>query len=386
MIPTVRKGDSPQKSGTVPGSFWKRKIIHIDMDAFFAAVEQRDHPEYRGKPLVVGGNPQGRGVVSTASYEARKFGIRSAMSAAEAKRLCPEAIFVRPNFERYEAVSRLVMGILHQHTALVEPVSIDEAYLDVTSHRFQIQDPAVIATLIKHSIHAATQLTASAGVAPNLFLAKMASEFKKPDGLTVVTEAGALKFLKDLPVRKIPGIGPKTEEELRKLGILKIEDLERAGMNFLVRHLGKFGRVLYERSQGRDNREVEPHTEVKQISTEETFEKDTLDFAFLKMKIRQFIREVLEALRREGKRGRTLVLKVKYHNFEVITRSQTFSDWIQDADDLYESACRLLQNRTLAGEKAIRLLGIGISGLVSKETILHSIPTQGELFSTQGVK
>ncbi len=385
MIPSGLQRDSSQKSGTAPKVLWKRKIIHMDMDAFFAAVEQRDHPEYRGKPLVVGGNPQGRGVVSTASYEARKFGIRSAMSAAEARRLCPEAIFVRPQFEKYTAVSRLVMGIFHQHTELVEPVSIDEAYLDVTNHRFGIQDPEMIAKIIKQSIHAATLLTASAGVAPNFFLAKMASEFKKPDGLTVVTEAGAWNFLKGLSVRKIPGIGPKTEEELRKLGIIKIEDLERAGSDFLVRHLGKFGRVLYERSQGQDDREVEPHAEVKQMSTEETFEKDTLDLVFLKMKIRKFIREILESLKQEGKLGRTLVLKVKYHDFEVITRSQTFSDWIQDPDDLYESACRLLQNRTLAGKKAIRLLGIGISGLGSKATALHSMPVQGELFPAQGV-
>ena len=342
---------------------WKRKVIHVDMDAFFASVEQRDRPELRGKPVVVGGDPQSRGVVSTASYEARKFGIRSAMPAAHAKKLCPNAIFLRPNFKRYQEVSEAVMSVLRQHTDLVEPVSIDEAYLDVSQHRYGIDDPIVIAKMIKQNIHAITQLTASAGVASNMFLAKIASDFQKPDGLTVVYPDKAESFLLDLPVRKIPGVGPVTEKELHALGVFTVGQIREKEPAYWISRFGKFGAFLVDRSQGIDDREVEPHTESKQYSLEETFPKDIQDKQFLKAKISEFSDEIFSALQNENRMGRTIVLKVKYHDFELITRSKTLPSYPESSAHVTEIACRLLEDKTSAGIKPIRLIGLGISGL-----------------------
>ncbi len=237
---------------------WPRKIIHIDMDAFFAAVEQRDRPDLKGKPVIVGGDPNSRGVVSTASYEARKFGVHSAMASSRAKKLCPQGVFVRPHFEKYTEASRAIMTILKQHTDLMEVVSVDEAYLDVTRHKLGIQDPVMAASLIKQTIQAVTHLTASAGVAPNFFLAKIASDFKKPDGLTVVAPEEIPDFLENLPVRKIPGVGPVTEKELHALGFKTCGELALAKKTFLISHFGKTGYFLYERAHGRDSREIEP--------------------------------------------------------------------------------------------------------------------------------
>ncbi len=344
-------------------SIWQRKMIHIDMDAFFASVEQRDHPELKGKPVVVGGTPEGRGVVSTASYEARKFGIRSAMPAAQAKRLCPQAVFVRPNFEKYSEASEQVMAILRQHTDLVEAVSIDEAYLDVTQHRLGVEDPVMIASLIKQNIHALTNLTASAGVAPNMFLAKIASDFKKPDGLTVVKPSEVQSFLQNLPVRQIPGVGPVTEKELHALNIYTVGNLARMETGFLVAHFGKMGLFLADRALGIDDRQVEPYTEPKQYSSEETFSKDILDVEWLKWKLQGLAGEIFSGLEGSGRMGKTIVLKVKYHDFEVITRSRTLGHSPLDAKEVYETACELLMKKTLAGKKPVRLLGLGISGL-----------------------
>lgn len=349
---------------------WSRKIIHIDMDAFFAAVEQRDNPEYRGKPVIISGDPAGRSVVSTASYEARKFGVRSAMPSAQAKKLCPQGIFVRPNFEKYQTASRTVMAILRQHTDLVEPVSIDEAYLDVTRHRFGLEDPVVIASLIKQNIAAVTRLTASAGVAPNFFLAKIASDFKKPDGLTVIRENEVEGFLKDLPVRKIPGVGPVAEKELHALGLKTCGDLTGKSKNFLIEHFGKWGFTLFERAQGRDDRQVEPNTPAKQYSSEETFPTDILDKKFLRLKLEDYARDIFEGLKQQGQKGRTVVLKLKYHDFESITRSKTLS-FYPGPDEIYKTAAELLEAKTEAGKRPVRLLGLGISGLV-EETELSS--------------
>ncbi len=342
---------------------WSRKIIHIDMDAFFASVEQRDHPEYKGKPVIVGGNPFGRGVVSTASYEARKFGVHSAMPASQARRLCPQAIFLRPNFEKYSKASKSIMAVLRKHSDLVEPMSLDEAYLDVTQHKLGIKDPVMVASLIKQNIFAVTKLTASAGVAPNLFLAKVASDFKKPDGLTVISPDKVESFLKDLPVRKIPGVGPVTETELHGLKIFTVGDLAKAPLSFLCEHLGKFGFALHQRAMGIDERPVEPQTERKQYSTEETFAEDTKDVKFLKAKLRLFAQEIFEGLKESSRMGRTLVLKIKYFDFEQITRSVTLKRDPQDAEAVWKAAEELLMNKTLAGKKAVRLIGLGISGL-----------------------
>jgi DNA polymerase-4 len=359
----------------------RRKIIHVDMDAFFAAVEQRDNPELKGKPVIVGGPFQGRGVVSTASYEARKFGIHSAMPAATAKRLCPQGIFVRPHFEKYREASSIVMGILRQHTDLVESVSLDEAYLDVTHNRFQIADSTMIAKLIQQNIFAATHLTASAGVAPNMFLAKIASDFNKPSGLTVVTEEGAQDFLKPLDVRKIPGIGPVGEKKLNELGIKSCEDILRLDEGELALYFGKFGHALYRRARGLDDRQVEPHTERKQVSTERTYEKDVTDLNWLGDQLKLYAQEVFEILEAKSRTGKTVILKVKYANFEVVTRSQTNSIPPSSWEDIYETAWKLLTSKTEAGRRPIRLLGLGVSGLSEGEGVKKSAPT--ELFGSE---
>ncbi len=358
---------------------WTRKIIHMDMDAFFAAVEQLDHPEWRGKPVIVGGNPKSRGVVSTCSYEARPFGVRSAMPAAQAFRLCPQAIFVRPRMDRYAEISEQVMAVFRRHTPLVEQVSLDEAYLDVTQYRFGMDDPVLIAKVIKQNVHAVTHLTVSAGVAPNMFLAKIASDLKKPDGLSVIVPQDVELFLKDLAVRKIPGVGPVTEARLAKLGILTCDDLLRVGEPFLHSHFGKTGIFLYRRALGQDERDVEPFGEAKQTSTEETFEKDVLDRRVLVGKLRAYASEVFEILRERGQNGKTVVLKVKYFDFEQITRSHTLAAYPERAEEIYAPAAEMLKNKTQAGKKPVRLLGLGISGLKP----LHEIPKparQGELF------
>ena len=358
---------------------WKRKIIHIDMDAFFASVEQRDHPEYRGKPVIVGGDPFGRGVVSTASYEARKFGIRSAMPAAHARRLCPQGIFLKPHFEKYSKDSDTIMAILKQYTDLIEPLSLDEAYLDVTKNRFQIEDPVMIASLIKQNIFAVTKLTASAGVAPNLFLAKVASDFKKPDGLTVIRPEEIEAFLKDLPVRKIPGVGPVTEAELAELGIHTCGELRGKETQFLYERFGKTGIFLHQRALGIDEREVEPRSEPKQYSSEETFAKDTKDIPWLETKLKDLAQEIFMGLQEQGRTGKTIVLKVKYFDFEQITRSHTLKNEPTSSQEIYEIACGLLKKKTQAGIKPIRLLGLGISGLKELEKDPHQ-PVQNDLF------
>jgi len=361
-----------------PYSSWARKIIHIDMDAFYAAIEQRDRPELRGKPVVVGGNPYGRGVVSTASYEARKYGIHSAMPAYQAKKLCPQAIFVRPHFEKYHAVSNEIMSIFEQHTDFVEAASLDEAYLDVTQHKLGLTDPKMIASLIKQNIRAVTRVTASAGVSTNLFLAKVASDFQKPDGLTVVGPTEIADFLKDLPIRKIPGVGPVAEKELHKLDIRTCGQLAGASRLKLMQCFGKWGAVLHERSRGIDHRRVEPEGVARQNSTEETFVRDITDLRMMKAKLMEYAGEVFNHVKKDGFAGRTAVLKVKYHDFTQITRSHTFKADIRSADQLYEEACHLLTTRTLAGKKPIRLLGIGISGLGERSKIPDDLFTLTE--------
>jgi len=361
-----------------PKILWNKKFIHIDMDAFFAAVEQRDHPELKGKPVIVGGNPQSRSVVSTCSYEARKFGIHSAMPTAQAKRLCPDGIFLYPNFEKYSAASRSVMSIFHTYTPLVEQVSLDEAYLDVTENKLKLEDPVKLAALIKQHIFAVTKLTASAGVAPAMFLAKIASDMKKPDGLTVVYPGQVLEFLKDLPVRKIPGVGPRTEEILHGVKINTCGDIWGVKPQELTAKLGKWGLELFHKARGEETREVNPHWERTQLSAEETFPKDVTDMPWLKRKLAGLAEHVFYDLKQEGRTGRTVVLKVKYHDFEQITRSKTLAAPPQDWHALHEIACDLLKKKTLAGRKPVRLLGLGISGLGSKEELL--ISKQGELF------
>ncbi len=357
---------------------WPKKFIHLDMDAFFAAVEQRDDPALRGKPVIVGGNPHSRGVVSTCSYEARKFGVHSAMASAQAKRLCPQGIFLYPDFEKYNAASQSIMSIFHTYTPLVEQVSMDEAYLDVAENKLKLDDPVKLAALIKQHIFAVTKLTASAGVAPAMFLAKIASDKQKPDGLTVVYPDKILEFLKDLPVRKIPGVGPKTEEILRGMTLETCGDVWGVKPQDLVAKLGKWGLELFHRARGEEERAVNPFLERTQLSAEETFQKDMTDLPWLRRKLAQLAEHVFYELKQEERTGRTIVLKVKYHDFSQITRSRTLAAPPQDWQSLYEIAWSLLKTKTLAGRKSVRLLGLGISGLKNKSEIPRA--TQGELF------
>ena len=292
--------------------------------------------------------------------------MHSAMASAQAFRLCPQGIFVRPHFEKYSAASDTIHSIFHKYTDLVESVSLDEAYLDVTRNHFKQDDPVMLAKLIKQHIHAATQLTASAGVSVNLFLAKVASDLEKPDGLTVIGPERIEKLMFDLPVRKIPGVGPKTEAQLKARGIITCGDIQKMSPAKLAAYFGNSGDWLLSRALGEDDRIVEPHQERKQISLERTFDKDILNCERLKKLIYDFSEEVFHDLIQNGKRGTTVTLKVKYHDFERITRSKTFQEPVQGAEQIAETACELLESKTLAGKKAIRLIGIGISGFEGK--------------------
>jgi DNA polymerase-4 len=301
------------------------------------------------------------------------------MPTSQAKRLCPEAVFLYPDFEKYNAASKTVMSIFHSYTPLVEQVSLDEAYLDVTKNLLHLEDPVKLAGLIKQHIFAATHLTASAGVAPAMFLAKIASDMQKPDGLTVVYPDKVLEFLKDLPVRKIPGVGPRTEEILHGMTLYTCGDIWGVKPQDLCAKLGKWGLELFHKARGEESREVDPYWERTQLSAEETFSKDITDVPWLKRKLAQLAEHVFYDLKQEGKSGRTVVLKVKYHDFEVITRSRTLAAPPPDWQRLHEIACDLLKTKTMVGRKPIRLLGLGISGLKEK---LCGIPNavQGELF------
>lgn len=339
-----------------------RKILHVDMDAFFAAIEQRDRPEFRGKPVVVGGNPNGRGVVAAASYEARRFGIHSAMPAAHALRKCPEVVFVRPDFQKYSRASKIIQGILTQYTSLVEPMGMDEAYMDVTENRLKLADPVLLARMIKQNIKAVTGLTASAGVAPNKTLAKIASGMNKPDGLTVVAPQDVEKFLQDLPVRQIPGVGPVTEKTLLVMGIRTCGELAQWDKARLTEQFGKWGAGLWERARGIDNTPVITEWEPKQIGSEETFEKDLTDMGAMRKILGGLARDVVETLRVRNRKARTVTLKVKYGDFAQITRSHTLSWSFDDEATILREAVNLLETKTEAGRKKIRLLGISISG------------------------
>ncbi len=340
---------------------WPRKILHIDMDAFFAAVEQRDRPELRGKPVVVGGNPHGRGVVSTASYEARKFGIRSAMPAAEALRRCPEAVFLRPEIEKYSNVSDTVHTVISKYTDLIEWVSIDEAYLDISVNKLSVEDPVLLAKMIQQNIKVVTQLTGSVGVASNKFLAKIASDMNKPNGLTVVEPTHIRSFLEPLSVRKIPGVGPVSEKELNKLGIKTIGELAKKSREDLIHLFGKWGNALYDRARGIDESPIETESELKQMGSEETFERDLLDFPSMIEKIKSLSEDIAERLKNRQAKAKTVTLKVKYSDFTVITRAHSLILPFDSVDIIFEEAVRLLREKTEAGKRPIRLLGVSAS-------------------------
>ncbi|HEX9205660.1 MAG TPA: DNA polymerase IV [Candidatus Deferrimicrobiaceae bacterium] len=340
----------------------RREILHLDLDAFYASVEVLDNPGLRGKPVIVGGSEQ-RGVVSAASYESRKFGVHSAMPVATAKRLCPEGIFLPVRMERYREVSERVFSIFRRFTPLVEPLSIDEAFLDVTGCERLFGSAEEVARKIRAAVRQETGLTVSAGVAPNKFLAKIASDLGKPDGLTVVPPGKEIEFLDPLPVAKLWGVGKVTERELHRMGVRTIGDLRRVPAGTLTRAFGAGGEHLRRLAHGVDDRPVETEHEAKSIGHEDTYEHDLRERGAMRRELLSLSDRVSARLRRHGLKGRTVNLKVKYADFVQVTRAATLSDPTDDGGSLYRVALDLLGN-TEAGARPVRLLGISVSKLV----------------------
>ena len=338
-----------------------RKIVHIDMDAFFASVEIRDNPKLRGKPVIVGGMPGTRGVVCTCSYEARKYGVHSAMSATRARELCPHGIFLKPRFEAYSAVSKQIRRIFADYTDLVEPVSLDEAYLDVTENKRGIPYAYRTAREIRSRIFRETGgLTASAGVSFNMFLAKIASDLRKPDALTVILPDYADRLLASLPVGKFYGIGRVTEKRLNELGIRTGSDLKALSLDFLQHEFGKAGAFYYGIVRGIDPRRVTPVWERKSLGAEETFESDVSDLVFLYEVLRKQAEDISLELRKRRLAGRTVTLKIRYFDFRTVTRSRTGTEYLDDAEQIADNL-RVLLLASEAGKIPVRLIGASVS-------------------------
>jgi len=347
-----------------------RKIIHIDMDAFFAAVEQRDNPSLRGVPVIVGGPPDSRGVVATCSYEARKFGVRSAMSCAQAYRLCPSAIFTPPRFDAYKQVAYQIRDIFREVTDLVEPLSLDEAYLDVTENKLGEPIATTLATWIKDRIKAETDLTASAGVAGGKFLAKIASDIKKPDGLFVIRPEKAQLFIDRLPIGKFHGIGRVTEQKMIGVGIKSGYDLRNTPLEVIIQHFGKSGLFYYDIANNRDDRPVQPDHIRKSVGAENTFEQDMMRLGDMETELQRIALMVSDRLRRVETKGRTITLKVRYHDFERSTRSYSLSHHVDEPEVLYQVARDLLPS-TDAMVRPVRLLGISVSNLDLEDSLMY---------------
>jgi DNA polymerase-4 len=345
-----------------------RVIVHLDMDAFYAAIEQRDRPELQGKPVIVGSPPDRRGVVSAASYEARKFGVRSAMPSATAGRLCPQGIFVPPRMEQYREESRLIMALLASTGAALEPMSIDEAYLDLSGicpgtdpdHSLHLSLP--IARNLKERIRAERHLTASIGIASNKLLAKLASDFQKPDGLTLISEREKVAFLRPLPVRAIHGVGRVTEQALHQAGLKTVGDLQDhpGDLRALV---GSWGPQLKKFAFGEDDRPLELGDDIKSISSEETFLRDTEDRKILRACLQEQAREISTKLKRKQLGAHTVQVKVRYSNFTTLTRQVSVEEPLSESTDIYRLGCHLLAREKLV-HRPLRLLGLGVSGLV----------------------
>jgi DNA polymerase-4 len=339
-----------------------RRILHVDMDAFYASVEQRDNPALRGRPIAVGGDPNRRGVVAAASYEARAFGVRSAIPMARAVRLCPQLIIVHPDFRKYKAASQAVFEIFRSVTPLVEPMSLDEAYLDVTENAWGEPLGKTVAERIKAEIRRATGLTASAGVAPNKFLAKIASAWKKPDGLTVIAPERVETFLQKLPVDALWGVGPVTAARLRERGIERLVDVRSADEQVLRDAVGSWTEWLRSLANGIDDREVEPHHEPKSSGSENTYAQDLTDINEIRMEIDGMAREAAAWLEKHRLLCRTVTIKVRYSDFTTITRSHSRAPAGRDAEDIAQRAVRLL-DRTDAASRPVRLLGVSVHNL-----------------------
>ena len=366
-----RTMDAPMEQPSAPA---QRKIIHVDMDAFYASVEQRDDPSLRGRPVVVAWRGA-RSVVCAASYEARRFGVRSAMPALRAERLCPDAVFVPPDFVRYKAVSRQVRQIMLEHTDLVEPLSLDEAYLDVTAPKTGLSSATAVAEAIRARIREVTALTASAGVAPNKFLAKIASDWNKPDGLLVVRPHQVEAFLTPLPVGRIPGVGKVMQGKLEALGIATVGELRGVPLEELQLRFGSFGAALYRRARGIDERPVEPDQPVQSVSSEDTFAQD-LPLDALEPAIRHLAEKTWQAALRTGRIAHTVVLKLKTAQFRILTRSLTPDAPPASAEALAGIALALRARVDLPESTRYRLVGVGLAGFREPD---EPVP-QGELF------
>jgi DNA polymerase-4 len=351
-----------------------RKIVHVDMDAFYASVEQRDDAQLRGRPVVVAWRGK-RSVVCAASYEARRFGIRSAMPTVHAERLCPDAVFVPPDFTRYRAVSRLVREIFISHTDLVEPLSLDEAYLDVTENKTGLPTATRVASAIRKQIREELHLTASAGVAPNKFLAKIASDWRKPDGLFVIQPDEVATFLPPLPVGRIPGVGKVTEARLAKLGILTVGDLQGLKLPALESGFGSHGLRLYQLARGIDENPVVPDRPTQSVSAEDTFERD-VPLSETEPMIRRLAEKTWAASRKESRIARTVVLKLKTSEFKILTRSHTSPHPPSSCDELTNIALSLRERISLGPRQRFRLVGVGLSNFHEPE---NAYP-QPELF------
>jgi DNA polymerase-4 len=350
----------------------QRRILHCDMDSFFAAVHMRDEPHLREVPLVIGGDPAGRGVVSTANYAARAYGIHSAQPAATARRLCPHAVFLRPDLERYRAESRRIFRILRDFTEVVEPASLDEAYLDVTDRLAPYDSATAVAEAIRERVRAETGLTVSVGVSATRLVAKIASDWDKPDGLTVVPPARVPDFLAPLPVRKLHGVGPATERVLAGLGVTTVAELRGFGRESLREALGQFGETLYHFARGRDDRPVGIPRERKSLGVEDTFQVDIRDLAEMDQRLTAMAEQVADQLEARDLIGRTITTKARYPDFRTLTRSQTLTRPTADAGVIAGWARRLLR-RTEAGERPVRLLGVTVSGLESREGVAQQL-------------
>jgi len=346
-----------------------RKIIHIDMDAFFASVEIRDNPRLRGKPVVVGGPPGTRSVVCTASYEARKYGIHSAMSSDKAFKLCPRVIFIKPRMNAYKQASGIIRNIFLDYTDLVEPMSIDEAYLDVTICKKDIPYATRMAREIRERIYRETGgLTGSAGISYNKFLAKMASDLHKPNGQTVILPEQASDFLAKLPVEKFHGIGKATANTMHEFGIKTGADLRELTKLELMEKFGIIGEFYYNIVRGIDEREVCPNRERKSLGTEETFLHDMTDLPVIHEILKKQAAEVAADLQKKNLCGKTVTLKVKYYDFRTITRSMTIPDYTASSETIYQTICKLMQ-KTDAGNIPIRLIGLTVSGFPKEESL-----------------
>ncbi|MDP2320173.1 MAG: DNA polymerase IV [Acidobacteriota bacterium] len=343
-----------------------RKILHIDMDAFYASVEQRDNPSLKGKPVAVGGDPTTRGVVAAASYEARKFGVRSAIPMSRAVRLCPSLVIVRPDFQKYRTVSQQVFALYREVTPLVEPLSLDEAYLDVTENSWGEPLGVTVAKRLKAAITETTRLTASAGVAPNKFLAKIASGWQKPDGLTVVAPERVEKFLEGLPVDALWGVGPVTAAKLREHGIEKLTDVRARTPADLEAVVGSLAPWLIDLAHGRDERRVEPNRPSKSSSSERTYASDLSGMSEIRQEIDKMARDVAAWLQKRAITARTVTIKVRYDDFTTVTRSHSTPQMTDDTEAIAARALALLA-KTEAGARPVRLLGVGVHNLSTDE-------------------